>query len=140
MFFLQRIYGGQHSGREAMTEIKNIDGEVIYTSKNPDDTIKQALHQALKARGNLQYADLQDANLRGADLGGINLKYANLSRADLFRANLRQACLRDAILEETNLACADLQGADLSGVNLRGTTITLGNTAFKLDKPEACDD
>jgi uncharacterized protein YjbI with pentapeptide repeats len=72
-----------------MTEIKNTSGEVIFTSASETDTIKQALHQALRARVNLLYADLQDTDLRGADLGESNLQYANLSRANLCCANLR---------------------------------------------------
>jgi len=46
-----------------MTEIKNIYDKVIYTSANPNDTIKQALEQSVKAG-----VSLQGANLRGAIL------------------------------------------------------------------------
>jgi uncharacterized protein YjbI with pentapeptide repeats len=96
-----------------MTDIKNIDGDVIYTSASPNDTIKQALHQALRARVNLQYADLQDANLQGA--------------------NLRWADLREANLQEADLEEADLRGANLEEADLRGAKIQLGNRIIKLE-------
>ena len=95
-----------------MTDIKNIDGEVIYTSASETDTIKQAVEQAVKA----------GADLRGADLWNANLRWANL-----WNANLRGA----------NLWNANLRGADLEGADLRGARIKLGNRTFKL---EACDD
>lgn len=95
-----------------MTDIKNIDGEVIYTSASETDTIKQAVEQAVKAGADLRGADLSDADLRGSDLEGANLRWANLHRADL-------------------------TGADLRGANLGGAKIKLGNRTFTL---EACDD
>jgi uncharacterized protein YjbI with pentapeptide repeats len=101
-----------------MTDIKNIDGDVIYTSASPNDTIKQALHQALRARVNLQYADLQDANLQGA-----NLRWADLREANLQGANLQEADLQGA----------NLMGADLEEADLRGAKIQLGNRIIKLE-------
>ena len=50
-----------------MVEIKNIEGEVIFTSEEAD----------------LQEADLQEANLRWANLRGANLQEANLRGADI---------------------------------------------------------
>ena len=85
-----------------MTEIKNMDGKVIYTSANPNDTIKQALEQSVKAGVSLQGASLQGANLQGANLRG----------ADLWRA--------------------DLEGAKLEGADLHNATIKIGNRVFTL--------
>jgi uncharacterized protein YjbI with pentapeptide repeats len=69
-----------------MTEIKNIYGEVIFTSANPDDTFKESVEQAVEAN-----VPLHRANLRGTDLRKANLPNADLSGADLDSANLRGA-------------------------------------------------
>ncbi len=58
-----------------MIEIKNLDGEVIFTSD------AESLRKA-----NLYGADLTGANLYGADLTG-----ADLTGADLYEANLSGA-------------------------------------------------
>jgi len=87
-------------------EIKNIDGDVIYTSSKP--TLKEAVEEAVKCGANLGDADLCEANLRGADLYG----------ADLHEADLYGADLRGADLCEANLRGADLYGADLCEANL----------------------
>jgi len=84
-------------------EIKNIDGDVIYTSSKP--TLKEAVEEAVKCGANLGDADLCEANLSRA-----NLCEANLSRANLYGANLCGA----------NLCGANLCGADLGGVKFYG--------------------
>ena len=87
-------------------EIKNIDGDVIYTSSKP--TLKEAVEEAVGCE-----ADLGEANLRGADL----------READLCEANLCGANLRGADLGEADLCGADLRGANLCGANLRGADL-----------------
>ena len=77
-------------------EIKNIDGEVIYTSTK--STLKEAVEEAVRER-----AYLYRANLRGADLTEANLYRADLRGANLCEANLCGACLYGA-----NLCGADL--------------------------------
>jgi uncharacterized protein YjbI with pentapeptide repeats len=54
-----------------MIEIKNINGDVIYTHKG----------------ANLDGADLRFAILTGANLDGADLRFANLNGAYLSRAN-----------------------------------------------------
>jgi len=77
-------------------KIKNIDGDVIYTSSKP--TLKEAVEEAVGCK---------------ADLSEANLCEANLYKANLYKANLRGADLRGA-----DLYGADLYGADLYGANL----------------------
>ncbi len=60
-----------------MIEIKNLSGEIIFTSDAES----------------LIGADLSGANLYEANLSGANLSGANLSGANLFRANLSGARL-----------------------------------------------
>ena len=78
-------------------------GAVIW--EGDAETVKDAIHAALKAR----------ANLSGANLSGANLSWANLSWVDLSRANLSGANLSWA-----NLSWANLSGAYLSRANLSG--------------------
>ena len=92
-------------------EIKNIDGDVIYTSSKP--TLKEAVEEAVKRGANLSRADLREADLRDADLGRADLGRANLGRANLYGANLRDADLREADLGRANLYEANLRGANL---------------------------
>ena len=81
-----------------MTEIKSIDGEVLYSSKH--DNIRAAVVEAVA---------------KNADLSR-----ANLSRAYLSRAYLSEADLREADLREADLSGADLRGADLRRANISG--------------------
>jgi len=94
-------------------EIKNIDGDVIYTSSK--STLKEAVEEAVECGANLGEADLYGANLREADLYG-----ADLCGADLSRANLCEADLRDANLSEANLRDANLSEADLGEAKFYG--------------------
>ena len=70
-------------------EIKNIDGDVIYTSSK--STLKEAVEEAVECGANLGEADLYGANLREADLYGADLSEANLYGANLCEADLREA-------------------------------------------------
>ena len=67
-------------------EIKNIDGDVIYTSSKP--TLKEAVEEAVGCGANLCDADLYDADLSDADLSDADLSGANLYGANLSGANL----------------------------------------------------
>ena len=93
-------------------EIKNIDGDVIYTSIK--QTIKEALEEAVEKGIKLFYANLSEAYLFGANLSGADLSYANLSEANLYGANLSGADLSKADLYKANLYGANLYGANLS--------------------------
>ena len=92
-------------------EIKNINGDVIYTSSKP--TLKEAVEEAVGCGANLSGADLC-----GADLYGANLYEADLREANLRRADLREANLCGADLYEANLSGADLYEANLSDADL----------------------
>jgi len=94
-------------------EIKNIDGDVIYTSSK--STLKEAVEEAVECGANLGEADLYGANLREADLYGADLSEANLYGANLCGADLRDANLSEANLREANLSEADLGEAKFYG-------------------------
>jgi hypothetical protein len=81
-------------------QIKSIWGDILFEHEKENNTIKDALIEAIKSG-----ADLRGANLSGADLYG-----ADLSGADLRGANLYGA----------HLCGAHLCGVDLSGADLRG--------------------
>jgi hypothetical protein len=74
-----------------------------------------AVKVAVKARANLEGANLARAYLARANLAGANLTDANLEGANLAGANLT-----GANLEGANLAGANLTGANLEGANLTG--------------------
>jgi hypothetical protein len=88
------------------------------------DTIKDAIHAALKSGADLSRANLSRADLSGADLSGANLYGANLYGADLSRANLYGANLYGANLSGANLSRANLSGANLSGADLSGAALS----------------
>ena len=67
--------------KEKNIQIKNINGEVIYTSNK--NTIKEALEEAVKNNKNLKDANLSDAYLSRAYMSGADLSGAYLSRANL---------------------------------------------------------
>ena len=99
-------------------EIKNIDGDVIYTSSKP--TLKEAVEEAVGCKADLCGANLSKTNLSKADLSKANLRDANLSKADLREADLRDADLGRADLCEANLYGANLSKANLYGADLYG--------------------
>ena len=90
---------------EIKIEIKSIFGNVLFEYTKENNTIKDAIEEAVKQGAYLYGADLYGANLRGADLYRANLRGANLYGANLYGADLRGA---------------DLEGANLRGANLRG--------------------
>jgi len=55
------------------------------------ETVKDAIHAAMKSRANLSRANLSGADLSWANLSGADLSRANLWRADLSRADLSGA-------------------------------------------------
>ena len=99
-------------------EIKNIDGDVIYTSSKP--TLKEAVEEAVGCKANLYGADLYKADLSEANLSEADLYGANLCGADLYGANLCGADLREADLSKANLSEANLSEADLYGAKFYG--------------------
>ena len=111
-----------------MIEIKDIYGNVIYTSEI-DETLNEALCRAVKQGADLRYADiryadlryanLQDARLQDADLRYADLRYADLWHANLWCANLWHADLRYAVLQGADLRYADLRYANLRYANLQ---------------------
>ena len=80
----------------------------------------EALESLVKAKRNLNYADLEGAFLYYADLRGAKLRGANLRGANLRGANLRGANLRGANLEGAFLNSAHLEGAFLHFAHLEG--------------------
>lgn len=115
------------------TEIRSLDGRLLYTAENGADVhaavIEAARNGANLCEANLYEANLYRADLRGADLRRANLCGTNLYKADLYgadlngadlrSANLYKANLRRANLRRANLRWADLRGADLCGADLR---------------------
>jgi len=110
-------------------QIKNrFTGSLIFEYESENNTIKETLLEAVKAKADLHGANLHGADLHGADLHGANLHGADLHGADLRDADLRDADLgganlRGAYLRDANLYGADLGGADLRGANLRGADL-----------------
>ena len=85
------ISNNWHQPEQTAAEIKNRDGQTIYTSESAT-TMREAVEEAAKSRVSLCEADLE-----GADLEGANLRGAILERADLRGANLEGADLTGAI-------------------------------------------
>ena len=82
-------------------KIKNISGEVIYSSqkRTVKDAVAEAVREGANLHGsNLTRTDLTDANLRWANLHGANLRWADLTGADLTGAYLAGAYLAGAKL------------------------------------------
>jgi uncharacterized protein YjbI with pentapeptide repeats len=94
--------------------IKTWGGTLLFEYEAEDNTLRQTIEAAVKARANLSGANLSGANLYGADLSGANLSRANLSGANLSGANLSGADLSGANLYGANLSGANLYGANLS--------------------------
>ena len=69
-------------------EIKNIDGEVIYTYEGENATIKDAVEDAVKKGVNLTRANLEFTHLYGTNFFNANLRDASLKDAELYGANL----------------------------------------------------
>ena len=112
---------------EIKIEIKSIFGNVLFEYTKENNTIKDAIEEAVKQGAYLYGADLYGANLRGADLYRANLRGANLYGANLYGADLRGADLRGADLRGADLYGADLYGANLYGADLRGADLEGAN-------------
>ena len=94
-----------------MIQIKNhYTDEVMFTSENENQTLKEFVIDLISKRANLTGANLYGADLSNANLYRANLTGADLPNADLYRANLTGA----------DLTGADLTGADLYRANLTG--------------------
>jgi uncharacterized protein YjbI with pentapeptide repeats len=83
-----------------MTEIKNIYGEVIFTSGSLNDTVKQAVEQAVEANVSLMEAALEGADLREANLRDAKLWWADLGGAKIQIGN-RVFTLKEEGTDET---------------------------------------
>ena len=76
-------------------EIKSVFGNVLFEFEKENNTVKDALTEAVKRGADLRNADLRGANLYGVNLYGANLSGANLGGANLYGANLGGANLGD---------------------------------------------
>ena len=113
-------------------EIKNINGDVLFSHTAENNSIKITVEEAVKKNIRLTLADLEGADLEGADLEGANLRNTSLKKANLAWANLAGACLAVADLTDANLAWADLADAnlawaDLADANLKGAILNGAN-------------
>ena len=102
-------------------QIKSIYGSILFEYEKEDNTVKDAVIEAVKKGANLRSANLSGANLSGADLRSADLRSADLRSADLSGANLRSA---------------DLSYADLSGANLRSADLNEGTFGVTINCPE----
>ena len=97
-----------------LIKIKHKDtGEVIYSHKCNNNTIKITVERAVKECINLNYAELSDCDLKGADLSYAKLHSANFYSTDLSYANLSHACLSHANLGFVTLSNVNLKNANL---------------------------
>ena len=111
-------------------EIKNIDGDVLFSHTAEDNTITLTVEAAVScgvslAKANLAgtclaVADLTGADLTGADLTGADISWADLADAILIGAKLEDADLKGAFLEGADLNEADITGANINWANLNG--------------------
>ena len=113
-------------------EIKNINGDVLFSHTAENNSIKLTVEEAVNKnvklnRANLANANLANAYLRGANLANANLIGANLANADLIGANLRGAELAGANLSDADLYRANLDDADLAGANLSDADLYRAN-------------
>jgi len=104
-------------------EIKSIWGKLLFEFEKEDNSIKDALIEAIIRGADLQGAYLQGAYLQGTDLRGADLQGADLQGADLQGADLRGVYLQGTDLQGTDLRGANLQGADLRGADLQGANL-----------------
>jgi uncharacterized protein YjbI with pentapeptide repeats len=59
--------------KKTKIEIKNIDGDVIFTHEEEDNSIRKTLELAVINGVSLIGADLSNANLKGANLSGADI-------------------------------------------------------------------
>lgn len=117
-----------------MIEIRNILGEVIYTSnkaKNLEDAIVECVKNTKKLNvaklsgANLQKREIPYAEIIFSDMDGANLCCANLRHSSLCGTHFRNADLSGANLSGANLSYTDLSGANLCGADLSGADLRL---------------
>ena len=72
-------------------QIKSVFGDVLFEYEKENNTIKDAVEEAVRQGANLTGAYLMDAYLTGANLMGANLTGANLMGANLTGAYLMGA-------------------------------------------------
>lgn len=111
-------------------EIKNINGDVLFSHTAEDNTITLTVETAVScgvslANANLAgtclaVADLEGADLEGADLNGADISWADLEGANLKGSNLKDADIKGAFLEGADLTEADITGANINWANLNG--------------------
>jgi len=128
-------------------DIKNrFTGEIIFSHKQANNSVKIAVKKAIELKVNLSSADLSSADLRSADLSFADLRSADLSYADLSYANLSYANLSYADLigsyyEEASISSIPLQ---ISGLKWRimifDYHIKIGCQLFLTVEWEAFDD
>jgi uncharacterized protein YjbI with pentapeptide repeats len=109
-------------------EIKDLEGELLFTYSCEDNTLKKTIEQAIDNSISLRGANLTGAYLRGANLTGAYLRGADLSGADLSGADLSGAILYKGNLRGANLSGADLNyamltNAEVYNVNLNGANL-----------------
>ena len=100
-----------------------IDGSVIYSHKQENNSIGKTLEKAAKERVDLRHADLRKLDLSRLNLAYINLADANLSESVFYETNLAFANFAYANLCEVNLAWAKLFGANFYCANLTDANI-----------------
>ena len=99
-------------------EIKDIDGNILFTYECEDNSMKKTVEEAVKQKISLFSADLSGAYLSEADLSG-----AHLCKACLFNAVLIRSKLFNTQLDYANLHYADLREADFNNANLYGANL-----------------
>jgi uncharacterized protein YjbI with pentapeptide repeats len=113
-------------------QIKSINGNVLFEYEKENNSLRDAVIQAVKKGAILKGAYLKGAYLygaylEGAYLSGAILEGAYLKGAYLYGAYLYGANLKGAILEGANLEGANLEGAYLYGANLKGAILEGAN-------------
>ena len=104
-------------------EIKNIDGDVLFSHTAENNSITLTVEAAVSCGVSLSKANLKDANLSWANLEGANLEGANLEDADLSWSDLADANLEDANIKDANLKGAILNGANLNEADINGAVL-----------------
>ncbi|MEG1580891.1 MAG: pentapeptide repeat-containing protein [Bacteroidaceae bacterium] len=104
-------------------EIKNLQGEVLFSNTQEYNSIKATLEKAVSEKVSLEGADLKGISLINANMRGANLRFADLSNTDLRKADFSYSSLKSAKLSYSDLSNADLSNADLSNADLSNTNI-----------------
>lgn len=89
----------------AMVEIKNIDGYIIYFDKD----------QEKLAGADLTWLDLTEADFRGRDVSCADFSYTDLSGADFTDANIENAILDGCVLVGTIFDNTNMEGTTMFG-------------------------